>query len=71
MKLCIAYGDMMHLLRKYDVAHFIRNDAMFANSLGEAVIIHEVNIISVSDIICRRQTSLKKPLYESKEVFSG
>ena len=39
---------MMHLLRKYDVAHFIRNDAMFAKniseatSLGEAVIINEV-----------------------------
>ena len=28
--------DMMHLLCKYDVAHLIRNDAMFANSLGEA-----------------------------------
>ena len=38
---------MMHLLRKYDVAHFIRNDAMFApKTLGEADIIHEVNIIS-------------------------
>ena len=37
---------MIHLLRKYDVAHFIRNDAMFANTLGEADIIHEVNIIS-------------------------
>ena len=39
---------MMHLLRKYDVAYFIRNDAMFAKniseatSLGEAVIINEV-----------------------------
>ncbi|MBR3750421.1 MAG: hypothetical protein IKK58_01495, partial [Clostridia bacterium] len=36
---------MMHLLRKYDVARFTRNDAMFAQcaarhtSLGEAVII--------------------------------
>jgi len=26
---------MMHLLRKYDVAHFTRNDAMFANSLAK------------------------------------
>ena len=61
---------MIHLLRKYDVAHFIRNDAMFANSLGEADIIHEVNIISDSDIICRRQTSLKKVLFERTGLFS-
>jgi len=27
---------MMHLLRKYDVAHFIRNDAMFAKNISEA-----------------------------------
>jgi len=51
---------MMHLLRKYDIARCSRNDAMFANSLGEADIIHEVNIISDSDIICRRQTSFQK-----------
>ena len=38
--------DTMHLLCKYDVAHFIRNDAMFANSLGEADNVHKVNIIS-------------------------
>ena len=54
------FGDMMHLLRKHDVAPVGRNDAMFAQcavrhtsfakrtSLGEAV------------IICRRQTSFKK-----------
>jgi len=53
-------GDMMHLLRKYDVAPVGRNDAMFAQcaarhtSLGVAVIIGEANII------CRRQTSFKK-----------
>ena len=29
-------GDMMHLLRKYDVARFTRNDAMFAIKCGEA-----------------------------------
>ena len=51
---------MMHLLRKYDAAHFIHNDAMFAQcavrhtSLGEAI------IIGVANIICRRQTSFKK-----------
>jgi hypothetical protein len=44
---------------------------MFANSLGEADIIHEVNIISDSDIICRRQTSLKKVLFERTGLFSG
>ena len=27
---------MMHLLRKYDVARFTRNDAMFAIKCGEA-----------------------------------
>ena len=32
-------GDMMHLLRKYDVAPVGRNDAMFAIKCGEAVII--------------------------------
>ena len=30
MTLYAAYGDMMHLLRKYDVAPVGRNDAMFA-----------------------------------------
>jgi len=30
MERCIACGDMMHLLRKYDVAPVDRNDAMFA-----------------------------------------
>ena len=55
------YGDMMHLLRKYDIAPVGRNEAMFApkcgvrhTSLGEAV------IIGVANIICRRQTSFKK-----------
>jgi len=51
---------MMHLLRKYDVARCSRNDAMFASSLGEADIIHKVNNISDSDIICQRQTSFQK-----------
>ncbi len=36
------------------------NDAMFANSLGEADIIHEVNIISDSDIICRKANIIEK-----------
>ena len=61
---------MMHLLRKYDVAPFGRNDAMFAQcaarhaSLGEAVIIGEANII------CRRQTSFKNaPLSVDKSAF--
>jgi len=51
---------MMHLLRKYDVARCSRNDAMFANSLGEADIIHKVNIISDSDIICRKANIIEK-----------
>ena len=59
----------MHLLRKYDVAPFGRNDAMFAQcavrhtSLGVAVIICEANII------CRRQTSLKKALAYASAFF--
>ena len=51
---------MRHLLRKYDVAHSDRNNAMFANLLGEADIIHEVNIISEASSFAVRQTSLKK-----------
>ena len=63
---------MMHLLRKYDAAHFIRNDAMFAKkSLGEAVIIHEVNIISETTSFAVRQTSLKKVLFFRTGLFSG
>ena len=33
------YGDMMNLLRKYDVARFTRNDAMFAPMCRQAHII--------------------------------
>ena len=63
---------MMHLLRKYDVAHFIRNDAMFATSSGEADIIHEVNIISEASSFAVRQTSLKNTLTSKKlRCFSG
>ncbi|MBR5783222.1 MAG: hypothetical protein IKY33_03240 [Clostridia bacterium] len=52
---------MMHLLRKYDVFGYAENDAMFAKkSLGEAVIIHEVNIISDSNIICRKANIIEK-----------
>ena len=61
---------MMHLLCKYDVARFTRNDAMFANSLGEAAIIHEVNIISNASSFAVRQKSLKKILEKSQGVFS-
>ena len=53
--------DMMHLLRKYDAARCSRNDAMFAQKIiSVSDIIHEVNIISDSDIICRRQTPFQK-----------
>ncbi len=65
------YRNMMHLLCKYDVAHFIRNDAMFAQcadrhtSLGEAVIISEATSFAA------RQTSLKKGLHFREVLFSG
>ena len=62
---------MMHLLRKYDVAPVGRNDAMFAKIISDSDTIHEVNIISDSDIICRRQTSLKKGLHFREVLFSG
>ena len=45
------------------------NDAMFANSLGEAVIIHEVNIISVSVIICRKANIIEKSPVLSNRTF--
>ena len=51
---------MMHLLRKYDIARFTRNDAMFAINVAKPRIIREANIIGVANIICRRQTSFKK-----------
>ena len=34
---------------------------MFAKNISDRDIIHEVNIIGIANIICRRQTSLKKP----------
>ena len=37
---------MMHLLRKYDVAHYIRNDAMFAKNISEATSLSEAVIIN-------------------------
>ncbi len=60
---------MMHLLRKYDIAPFGRNDAMIANSLGEADIIHAVNIIIEASSFAVRQTSLKKKRHAFQRVF--
>ena len=37
---------MMNLLRKYDVAHPVRNDAMFAENISEATSFGEAVIIS-------------------------
>ena len=51
---------MMHLLRKHDVAHFIRNDAMFAKHISEATSLGEAVIISDSDIICRKANIIEK-----------
>ena len=66
------YGDMMHLLRKYDVARFTRNDAMFAIRCGEAT--HHSRSEhhwAKPNIICRRQTSFKKRtfVYQDKGSF--
>ena len=64
-------GDMMHLLRKYDVAPFGRNDALFAQcavrqtSLGEAVIIGVANIICVTG----KHHSKNAPLSVDKSAF--
>ena len=62
-----AYGDMMHLLRKYDVAPVGRNDAMFAPMCRQAHIIREANIIGEANIICRRQTSFKKRTFVGRQ----
>ena len=62
---------MMHLLRKYDVARFTRNDAMFAQcavrhtSLGEAVIIGVAIIICVTG----KHHSKNAPLSVDKSAF--
>ena len=69
------YGDMMHLLRKYDVAPLrsammrcLPQCAVRHTSLGVAV------IIGVANIICRRQTSFKKRtfvLVDKSAFFAG
>ena len=43
-------GDMMYLLRKYDVARFTRNEAMFAKNVAKP------------HIIRRKPTSLATPI---------
>ena len=50
---CICFANMMLL-------PLVAMMRCFPETLGEADIIHEVNIISDSDIICRRQTSFQK-----------
>ena len=68
---------MMHRLRRYDVfrfaqndvARFTRNDAMFALMCPQAHIISVSVIIGGANIICRRQTSLKKDQVTSDLVF--
>ena len=63
-----ACGDMMHLLRKYDVAPLrsammrcLPQCAVRHTSLGEAV------IIGAANIICRRQTSFKKRTFVGRQ----
>ena len=60
---------MVHLLRKYDVARFARNDVMFAIMCRKARIIREANIIDEVNIICRRQTSFKKRTFVGRQKF--
>ena len=65
--------DAFHFVQN-DVARFTRNDAMFAITLGEADIISEGIIISVSVIICQRQTSFKKVTFvfvDKSDFFVG
>ena len=45
-----------------DVARFTRNEAMFAIMCRKAHIISEASSLGFANIICRRQTSLKKHL---------
>ena len=61
------YGDMMHLLRKYDVAPFGRNDAMFAPCAVRHTSIVQRTSLGEAVIICRRQTSFKKRTFVTRQ----
>ena len=60
---------MMHLLRKYDVARFTRNDAMFAQNISKATSLGEAVIISDSDIIYRKANIIEKTLVQKNMSF--
>ena len=53
---------MMHLLRKYDVAPFGRNDAMFAPMCPQARIIRVANIIRRSQHHLPKANIIQKSL---------
>ena len=61
----------MHLLRKYDVARFTRNDAMFAQCAARHTSFAQRTSLGEAVIICRRQTSFKKRtfVYQDKGSF--
>ena len=57
----VGKNDVFHYVQN-DVARCTRNDVMFAQSTREATSLGEADIIDEVNIICRRQTSLKKAL---------
>ena len=56
--------DIIHLLRKYDVARFTRNDAMFALMCPQAHIIHHWHS---QHHLRDRQTSFKKRTFVTRQ----
>ena len=58
---------MMHLLCKYDVVRFTRNDAMFAQCAARHTSFAQRTSLGEAVIICRRQTSIKKRTFVGRQ----
>ena len=65
-----ALRVMMYLLRKYDVAHFIRNDAMFALHISEATSLGVAVIISETTSFAEGKHHSKRPLLSGRQKRS-
>ena len=62
---------MMHLLRKYDVAPYGRNEAMLAPMYRQAHIIRETNIIRRSRHHLPKASIIKKALAFASAFFGS
>ena len=62
---------MMHLLRKYDVARFTRNDAMFAQCVVRHTSFAQRTSLGLAVIICvtGKHHSKNAPLSVDKSAF--